>query len=175
MHGEHSPNVDEIAEHYEQARRDFHLLLQGCSREDLRRKSNGTRWTNEQLLYHMVFGFTVVRALLPLIRFMSRMPRPVGRLFARFLDSWTGFFHWINYWGSVAGARVFTAKRLGVRMDRVTVALLRRLDREEDLSLGMPFPTSWDPFFQERMSLSLIYRYPLQHFEFHRRQLSIDG
>ena len=94
-----------------------------CSRhagpEDLRRRSAGTRWTNEQLLFHMVFGFLVVRTLLPLVRLMGRLPAPVGTGFAALLDSARRPFHVVNYWGSRVGARVFDATRMGRLCDRV--------------------------------------------------------
>jgi hypothetical protein len=32
---------------------------------DLARRSTVTKWTNEQLLFHMLFGYLIVRALLP--------------------------------------------------------------------------------------------------------------
>lgn len=41
----------------------FHRLLDTAAAEDLRRPSQGTRWNKEQLLFHMVFGYMVVRAL----------------------------------------------------------------------------------------------------------------
>jgi hypothetical protein len=63
------------------------------------------------------------------------------------------------------------------RFDRVLAKLLRRLDRESDsqLARGMDYPTSWDPYFNAYMTLADIYRYPTQHFEHHRRQLTLDA
>src|SRR5262249_57139696 len=52
----------------EQARRDFHRLLSRAAAADLRRPSEGTKWTNQQLLFHMLFGYLVVRGLLVLVR-----------------------------------------------------------------------------------------------------------
>ncbi len=62
-------------------------------------------------------------------------------------------------------------------MDRVVTALCRRLDRESAAALrvSMAFPTRWDPYFAERMTLADLYRYPALHFEHHRRQLTLDG
>ncbi|WP_335617986.1 hypothetical protein [Lentzea guizhouensis] len=59
--------------------------------------------------------------------------------------------------------------------DRTIAALHRRLDREDDSSLarGMPYPTRWDPFFRDFMTLADLYRFPVQHFDFHRDQLSL--
>jgi hypothetical protein len=57
----------------ERARQTFHRLLDRATVADLRRPSR-TRWTNEQLLFHMLFGYLIVRALLVLGRIFSRLP-----------------------------------------------------------------------------------------------------
>lgn len=44
--------------------------------------SGGTRWTNEQPSFYMVFGYLIVRALLRLVRLVSRLSASVGRRFA---------------------------------------------------------------------------------------------
>ena len=46
---------DEIVEELERVQGDFHRLA-ATTPEGLRRRSNGTRWSNRQLLFHMVFG-----------------------------------------------------------------------------------------------------------------------
>ena len=70
------PSVDRaaIAADLERARVALHELVEGASAEELDRSSSGTRWTNEQLLFHMVFGYMVVRRLLILVRMISRLP-----------------------------------------------------------------------------------------------------
>ncbi|MDQ1663533.1 MAG: hypothetical protein QOJ68_3513 [Blastococcus sp.] len=150
-------------------------LLAAADPVDLRRRSRGTRWTNEQLLFHMVFGFLIVRTLLPLVRGMGRLPAPVGRGLAAALDSTRRPFHVVNYWGSRLGARVFDAGRMGRLCDRVITGLRRSLEREpeQNLGRGMPFPASWDPYFTSYMTLADVYRYPALHFEHHRRQLTL--
>ena len=155
--------------------RRLHELLAAADATDLRRRSDGTRWTNEQLLFHMVFGYLVVRALVPLVHVMSRLPAPVGRGFAAVLDAARRPFHAVNYWGSCAGALVFDHGRMGRLCYRTVAALQRHLARETDEALagGMPFPTSWDPYFTEYMTLAEVYRYPTLHFEHHRRQLTL--
>jgi hypothetical protein len=57
---------------------------------------------------------------------------------------------------------------------RVAAAQLLRADHETEAhrSRWMPFPTRWDPFFMPVMTIADVYRYPIQHFEFHRKQLS---
>jgi antitoxin (DNA-binding transcriptional repressor) of toxin-antitoxin stability system len=82
-------------------REDLHELLSTATPEWLRARSNGTSWTNEHLLFHMVFGFLIVRRLLPLARPISSMPPRVGRGFASLLNAGRVPFHWVNH----AGAR----------------------------------------------------------------------
>ena len=77
--------------------------------------------------------------------------------------------------GSCGGALVFRGARLERLMDRTVDALLRRLDRESAGSMlrTMHFPTSWDPYFRDVMSVQDVYLYGAQHFDHHRRQLTI--
>jgi hypothetical protein len=166
-----------IAREMDDARTRLHALLSAARPTDLRRGSNDTRWTNEQLLFHMVFGYLVVRTLLPLVHLMGRLPAAVGRGWAMLLNSATRPFHVVNYWGSVAGARVFTAARMGSLADRTIAALQRALMREPVAALnrGMPFPVGWDPYFRDWMSLAEVYRYATRHFEHHRRQLTLPN
>jgi hypothetical protein len=163
-----------IAAELEWARRDLHGLLADATPALLRLRSIGTRWTNEQLLFHMVFGFLVVRRLLPLVRLVSRLPAPIGRGFAALLDAGRVPFHWVNYLGSCGGALVFDHHRMGSLCDRTIAALVASLEREPEgrLARGMPFPTSWDPYFTPFMTLEDVYRYPVLHHRHHRAQLA---
>lgn len=158
------------------ARADLHELLGGATPERLRARSDGTAWTNEQLLFHMVFGFLVVRRLLPLVRFMSARPSSVRRAFAGLLDAGRRPFHWVNYAGSCGGALVFNHARMGWLLDRTIDHLVRSLDQEpeERLSGAMAFPTSWDPYFTPSMTLAEVYAYPVLHHRHHRAQLTLD-
>jgi hypothetical protein len=164
-----------VAADLERCRQDLHALLSGTTRAQLRRRSRGTRWTNEQLLFHMVFGFLIVRRLLPLVRLVSQLPAPAGRSFARVLESSRAPFHVVNYLGSCGGALVFNRNRMGWLCDRTIAGLVARLQREPELSLGrgMPFPTSWDPYFSAFMTLEEVYRYPALHYDHHRAQLTL--
>ncbi|MFG1645629.1 DinB family protein [Amycolatopsis sp. NPDC049252] len=154
----------------------MHGLLADASPTDLRRLSDGTRWTNEQLLYHMVFGYLIVRVLLPLVRGVSRLPAPVGEAFAATLDAGTRPFDVVNFWGAVGGAKVFDHRRMASLLDRVVAALHRRLETETEAGLqrGMAFPPRWNPFFKDRMSVLDVYHFATQHFDFHARQLTLD-
>lgn len=142
--------------------------------DDLRARSNGTRWTNRQLLFHMLFGYLLVRNLLWMVKLLGQLPRGATKPFAAVLNLATRPFHWINYVGSVCGGFVFTPDRMRRRLDRLTAKLDRDMSRqsERSLSRGMYYPTRWDPYFKEYMTLADIYRYPTQHFDHHERQLS---
>jgi hypothetical protein len=37
----------------------------------------------------------------------------------------------------------------------------------------MHYPVRWDPFFTGYMTLADLFRYPTQHYDFHRRQLTL--
>jgi hypothetical protein len=78
----------------------------------------------------MVFGYMVVRALLPLVHVVSRLPRPVGRAFAAVLNAGTGPFDVVNYWGSRTAARVYDRRRMSRKLDKTITALSRRLEHE---------------------------------------------
>ena len=68
--------MDREAVHHEmeQARLTFSDLVSKATPADLRRRSNGTRWTNRQLLFHMLFGYLIVRTLMPLVHGFSHLP-----------------------------------------------------------------------------------------------------
>lgn len=169
-------NLDRAAVHaeMEQARLDFHRLADHAA-ADLRKSSDGTRWTNQQLLFHMLLGYLIVRALLPLTRVFGRLPGLASAGFAWLLNSAHRPFHVINYLGSCAGARIIPPARMPVMLDRVAAALQRRLQQETDgdLGRGMHYPTTWDPFFTSYMTLAELYRYPTLHYGHHRQQLTL--
>jgi hypothetical protein len=166
-----------VRDEMEQARQTFHHLLDTATVAELSRPSNGTKWTNGQLLFHMLFGYLIVLRLLALVRIFGRLPDGFSRVFASALEASTRPFHAINYFGSLGGPRLLGYAGMGRRFDRVVAKLLRRLARESDseLARGMHYPTSWDPYFKAYMTLADIYRYPTQHFEHHRRQLTLGA
>lgn len=166
-----------VHDELERTRADFHHLLGTATAADLARPTNGTRWNNEQLLFHMLFGYMVVGALLGLARLFGRLPSRVSRGYARLLNAAARPFDVINYLGPCAAVHVYGPRRMGAKFDRVIASLHRGLGKETpaDLSRGMHYPVRWDPFFTGYMTLADIYRYPTQHFDFHRRQLTIGG
>jgi hypothetical protein len=90
---------------------DFRDLLDSVSLVELRAPTNGTRWTNKQLLFHMLFGFLLVRALLFLVKGFGRLPSGVSRAFATALNACTRPFHVINYLSALPGATFLSARR----------------------------------------------------------------
>ena len=77
---------------------EFHQLVTEAKREDAWDKpTRGTRWTNEQLLFHMLFGYMIVQRLVVLVKVFSRLPDAVSRAYARLLRNrqylWIGEFH----------------------------------------------------------------------------------
>ena len=164
-----------VHEQWERDRVTLHELVAAATAADLRRRSRGTRWTNRQLVFHLVFGYQIVRALLVLIRVFGRLPDPVSRGFAAVLNAATPPFHVLNYLGSCGGGLI-GPRFAAAWLDRIIASLHRSLDRagEADLERGMYYPTRWDPFFRPYMTLADVYRYPAQHFAFHLEQLTLD-
>jgi hypothetical protein len=160
----------------ERVRADLHHLVGRATAADLRRATLGTRWTNGQMLWHMAFGYLIVRRLLPLVRLFGQLPAPYSRAFAAVLNAGTRPFHTINYLGSVGGALVFHGPRLNRHFDHTIDVLHRRLDAESEEALGrrMHFPVGWDPFFRDTMTLEQVYRYGTEHYDFHRAQLTLE-
>lgn len=169
--------VDRMAVHeeMERTRKSFHELLDAASVSDLRRASAGTRWNNRQLLFHMLLGYLIIRALLRLVRMFDRLPDGASRGFARLLNAGTVPFDAVNFAGSWLGGTLMPRSWMVTLFDRTTAALHRRLDGETDIELarGMHYPIRWDPFFQDYMTLADVYRFPVQHFDFHRGQLTM--
>jgi hypothetical protein len=160
----------------ERARTSFHELLDGASVADLRRRSDGTRWNNKQLLFHMLLGYLIVRALRGLVVTVDRLPANTNRRFAQVLNAVTVPFDAVNYAGAWLAGSVLPRRTLNTLFDRTITALHRRLDGETDANLSrtMHFPTRWDPFFHDTMTLADVYHFPTQHFDFHRRQLTLN-
>jgi hypothetical protein len=137
------------------------------------RPTDGTRWTNRQLLFHMVLGYGVVRTLLPAVRALGRLGHSRG--FAATLNAGRRPFHWINYVGPCVAARLLTPRAITALLDRTISSLRRRLtvETERDLALSMHMPTGWDPYFSPTMSVLDVYHFGTQHFDHHRRQLTL--
>ena len=164
----------DIDAHLERTSADFHRLLDSATPAELRMATNGTKWTNRQLLFHMLFGFVLVRVLLPLVKGLGRLPPDVSRTFAAILNAGTRLFHVVNYLSAIPGGTVLSGPAMGRLMDRTVNHLRSRLRSESEDALGvaMHFPVGWDPYFTDVMTVADVYRYPTQHYDHHRRQLT---
>ena len=165
----------QICAEMDRVRSDYRQLLDTATVAELRQPTDGTKWNNEQLLFHMLFGYLLVRNLRLLIWGFSRLPNVASRRFAALLNSGTRPFHVINYVGSLFGARTLGYARMERLMDRVLSSLQRslRAQPERTLDRGMHFPVGWDPYFNAYMTLRDIYHYPTQHYDHHRQQLTL--
>ena len=168
-HGGRNAIVEELG----RVQADFHQLATTTTPDELHRRSNGTRWSNRQLLFHMVFGYVLVRTLLPLVHTLGRLGHSSG--FAATLNAGRRPFHLINYLGSCCGGLVLSPRRMAGLMDLTIRALTRRLAGETpaQLALTMHFPTRWDPYFRPTMSVLDVYHYGTEHYDHHHRQLTI--
>jgi hypothetical protein len=170
--------MDRVAVHEEmdRARIEFEQLLDKASPASLRRRSDGTRWTNQQLLFHMLFGYVIVRNLMPLVHAFGRRPDSWSRRFAAILNAGRRPFHMINYLGSCGGGEVLPKSIMIKLMGQTIHSLQRKLDgeTEKSLALTMHFPTAWDPYFQDTMSVFDVYHYGTQHFDHHHKQLTLS-
>ena len=163
----------EISDEMKRAQAEFRELINKATPQELRRRSDGTRWTNRQLLFHMVFGYLIVRTLLPLVHVLGRLG--LSRGFAATLNASRHPFHVINYVGSCGGGQVLTPRAMAALLDRTIRVLERKLAAESgsSLALTMHFPTAWDPYFKPTMSVLDVYHFATQHFDHHRRQLTL--
>jgi hypothetical protein len=159
----------------ERTRIQFGDLVGQATPADLGRRSNGTRWTNRQLLFHMLFGYLIVRTLTPLVHAFGKRPASWSRRFAAILNACRRPFHLINYLGSRGGGQLLSTSAMIRLMDRTIRSLQRKLAAEtnENLALTMHFPTAWDPYFRDAMSVFDVYHYGTQHFDHHRKQLTL--
>jgi hypothetical protein len=164
----------DIDANLERVAADFHDLLDSATRAELRASTNGTKWTNHELLFHMLFGFVLVRALLPLVKGFGRLPDAVSRWFAAALNAATRPFHVVNYLSALFGGTILRGPALGRFMDLMIGQLRARLAREPEptLALAMHFPIGWDPYFKDVMTVADVYAYPTRHYDHHRRQLT---
>ena len=166
---------DQVFAELDRVRDDFRALLDTATVAELREPTDGTKWNNEQLLFHMLFGYLLVRNLRLIVWGFSRLPDSASGRFAGLLNAGTRPFHVVNYVGSLFGARVLGYTRMQRLMDRVTRRLQSslRTQSERSLARSMHFPVGWDPYFEEVMTLLEVYHYATQHYDHHRQQLTL--
>lgn len=158
----------------ELTRSSFHSLLASLSEEDLDRQSLNPGWTNGEILAHMLFGFLILKALLPMVRLWGRLPKGSSKPFAWLLNAFTRPFNWFNALGARMQGRVFTYQRIGKLYDQVHASLLKQAADiyGDEWERGMYYPTKWDPNFSEFMTLEKLFLYPIDHFNFHLGQIA---
>jgi hypothetical protein len=169
-----NPIAESIYTELESTRSSFHALLDSLAEEDMRKQSLNPGWTNGEILAHMLFGFIILNALLPIIRAWGRLPRESSKPFSRLLNASERPFNWINAIGARLQGRVFIYKRIGRLWDTVYFSLLKKIDsiKDDEWNLGMYYPTKWDSNFSEFMTIEKLFRYPIVHFKFHQNQIS---
>ena len=126
---------------------------------------------NRQLLWHMLFGYIIVRTLMPLVHLLGRLG---GAAVRRHPQRAVPAVPRDQLPGSPVVAAAATPAD-GRDHGRHDDALNRRLAAETpaSLALTMHFPTRWDPYFRDTMSVLDVYHYGTEHYDHHHRQLTI--
>jgi hypothetical protein len=134
-----------LASELERARGDFHSVLTIVGDDEWTKPTEGTRWTNEQLLFHMMFGYMVVQRLLILVRVLSHLPDWVSRWFARVLNAASRPFDAINFYGTNAAAVVYNGcapwsgvSRAGVSREALRVSTMPERGVGCNVLMGRP-------------------------------------
>ena len=87
---------------------DFRQIIDTAPARELDAPTRGTRWTNRQLLFHMVLGQNIALTSIPLIGAFSRLPPGASREWSRRLQAFTGPYNWVN-WAARGRARLHGA------------------------------------------------------------------
>jgi hypothetical protein len=156
---------------------DFRRIIGTVRAAELGAPTRGTRWTNRQLLFHMVLGQNIALSSIPLFGAFSHLPPNASRAWSALLEACARPYNWVNWAGAVAGARVMDAGSMERMMNRTTRMILRWYDRAspEDLGRGMSVPPSWDPYFAEWMDRRDILEWAPRHYRHHRAQLTLTN
>jgi hypothetical protein len=174
IHADENDTLEEVRSEFESVRSSFHALLGSLSESDMRRPSLNPGWTNGEIIAHMLFGFVVVDALVPMARLWGRLPKNSSKPFAWLLNALRRPFHWFNALGARMQGKVFTYQRVGKLLDSICEALLKKAAsiKKEEWQRGMYYPTKWDPNFSDFMTLEKVFHYPVIHFHYHVKQIS---
>ena len=89
----------------DRTRDDFRALVGNATPAELRQPTDGTKWDNEQLLFHMLFGYLLVRNLLPLVRGSPASRRGASRGSPPCSTRRRGPSTSSTTWGPLCGAR----------------------------------------------------------------------
>ena len=98
----------------------------------------------------------------------------VSRVMAEVMNAGARPFHVVNYLCALPGGWLLSGRAMARLMDRTTGRLRANLARESARTLGlaMHFPTRWDPYFKEVMTVADVYDYATRHYDHHRCQLT---
>jgi len=154
---------------------DFRSIVLAAPATELDLPSNGTRWSNRQLLFHMALGQNIALAGIPLLGLFSRLPPQASRTWSRLLDACAGPYNWVNWAGSAVGGKVLTPQRMVLMMDRTTRIIVNWYGRadQQALARGMTMPVRWDPYFLPWMRRRDVLEWAPKHYRHHRAQLSL--
>jgi hypothetical protein len=108
---------------------DFACLLGSAQADQLDTRSVGTRWTNRQLLFHMLLGQRITRMVVVVMGGFSRLPPGAANGFSHVLAAATRPYNELNWFGGVLGGRINTVASMRRQMDRVTGSLLSWYDQ----------------------------------------------
>ncbi len=174
MNTNHQGTKDIIRVELESARASFHALLDSLSENELQKRSLNPGWTNGEILAHILFGFIILNALLPMARLWGHLPKWMSKIFAWILNAFTVPFNWVNALGARLQAWVFTYKRIGKIYDWVYFSLVKQINsiKDDEWERGMHYPTQWDSNFNDFMTIEKLFHYPVIHFNFHLEQIA---
>lgn len=168
--------AEEIRTVYLLTRNEFHALLQSIAEEDWKKQSHNLGWSNGEIFAHILFGFIILNALLPMARLWGKLPKASSRPFAKFLNFITKPFNWINALGARGQGKVFTYRNVGRFFDNTVSSLISKANGIyiDEWPRGMYYPTKWDPNFSDFMTLEKLFLYPVAHFKLHKDQIAHD-
>ena len=84
---------EHICAEMDRVRNDYRALIDTATVAELRKPTDGTKWNNEQLLFHMLFGYLLVRNLRVLSWGFARLRDSASMRFAALLNAGTRPFH----------------------------------------------------------------------------------
>jgi hypothetical protein len=87
---------DQVYAELDRVRDDYRCVLDSATVAELRQPTRGTKWINEQLLFHMLFGYLLARNLRLIVWGFSRLPDGASKRFAAVLNAGTRPFHVIT-------------------------------------------------------------------------------
>jgi hypothetical protein len=166
---------DQVRADIEWIARDYLAILQTARIDELDLPSHGTKWTNRQLLFHMLLGQRITRMVIVIMAAFSRLPAGASRAWAKGMTAATPLYDRLNFAGGVVGGRLFTEARMERQMQAVTAKILHYYDHAspDQMARGMSIPPSWDPYFSTWMDRAQLMKWAPMHYQHHRRQLTL--